>query len=153
VPVGMVTMGSPVALFMLRKPELLNQLGNWRYLCPQAFLRPHSPQDLRWPQAGMVWRWLNFLHPADLVAHRLEPYYNTSQLAAGPDCPPLRFVEDVDVWEQYHCPATDPVSAHSCYWHLPQLKQRIGALLAERLLALHHAHDAGKGSYIPPSPL
>jgi hypothetical protein len=132
-PVGMATMGSPIALFLFRKPALLDDTDLWRTACPAAFAQSGA---LETPAGALRWRWQNFWHPSDFVAHRLEPLFNTGYPMAGPASAPAgagsKFVEDVktSAW------ARSPVSAHSTYWTNPAVLTRIAAQLAEVLTAL-----------------
>lgn len=121
-PVGLVTMGSPIALFLFRKPPLLDDTNLWTKACPAAFAQNGA---LDTPVGTLRWRWQNFWHSADFVAHRLEPLFNTGY-------PATKFVEDVktSAW------AREPISAHSTYWTNPTILRRIAAQLADALVTL-----------------
>jgi len=110
-PVGMATMGSPISLFLFRKPSLLDSTDLWTEACPAAFAQAGALET----SAGMLrWRWQNFWHSADFVAHHLEPLFNRGYPAApAPGQAPMKFVEDVK--------AREPISAHSTYWTNPAL--------------------------------
>lgn len=121
-PVGMITMGSPIALFLFRKPPLLDDTNLWTKACPAAFTQNGA---LETPVGSLRWRWQNFWHSADFVAHRLEPLFNNGY-------PATKFVEDVktSAW------AREPISAHSTYWTNPTILRRIAAQLADALVTL-----------------
>jgi hypothetical protein len=124
--VGMATFGSPIALFLFRKPELLKRRDLWREACPPEFEETGISGKFRW-------EWTNFWHTADFVAHRLEPLFNRDfPLNSVKDSPTRLFVEDVRVRR----PVRDPISAHSEYWEDPAVIERIAAQLAECLKAL-----------------
>ena len=125
-PLGMVTMGSPIALFVFRKPSLLVRKNLWEEACPVAFQASGFVGTLRW-------RWQNFWHPSDLVAHRLEPLFNDGYpQQPSPARPRLKFVEDVKSWAW----ARGPISAHSTYWTNPRVLRRISEHVADILVAL-----------------
>lgn len=129
-PAGMVTMGSPIAIFLFRKPSLLDKTNLWTEACPAAFAQDGT---LETPIGPLGWCWLNFWHPADFVAHRLEPLFDTGYPATGTSRrPPSKFVEDVRTraW------ARGPILAHSTYWTDPSVLKRIAAQLADSLAAL-----------------
>jgi len=121
-PVGMVTLGSPIALFLFRKPSILTRTDLWEEACPPPFQATGAQGRLRW-------RWQNFWHPSDLVAHRLEPLFDQGYPPSGGR---LRFVEDIKTWAR----ARDPVSAHSTYWTNPAVLRRISEHLADVLVHL-----------------
>lgn len=125
-PLGMVTMGSPIALFVFRKPSLLDRKNLWEEACPVAFQTSGFLGTLRW-------RWQNFWHPSDLVAHRLQPLFNEGYPRQPP--PTLsrqKFVEDIKSWAW----ARGPISAHSTYWTNPAVLKRIAEHVADVLIAL-----------------
>jgi len=119
-PVGMITLGSPIALFLFRKPSILARRDLWKDACPPPFQATGLQGRLRW-------RWQNFWHPSDLVAHRLEPLFDQGYPPSGGR---LKFVEDVKTW----APARDPVSAHATYWTNPAVLRRISEHLADVLV-------------------
>ena len=125
-PLGMVTMGSPIALFVFRKPSLLDRTNLWEEACPVTFQTDGF--------LGLVrWRWQNFWHPSDPVAHRLEPLFNDGYpLGPSPARPGVKFVEDVKSWAW----AREPLSAHSTYWTNPAVLRRISEQVADVLIAL-----------------
>jgi hypothetical protein len=120
-PLGIITLGSPIALFLFRKPEVTTRRDLWRTTLPPLF-----GEDGAFAPSGdrLRWRWQNFWHGADFVAHRLEPFFD--------DGYPGKFVEDVRI----HPLAEGPVAAHSTYWTDQHVIGRIGQQLAEVLLAL-----------------
>ncbi|GEM_PF-5017707 len=122
-PVGMATMGSPIALFLFRKPEVLRQRNLWTLACPPPFAETGAMTTAA--GASLRWRWQNFWHAADFVAHRLGPVFNEGY-------PGGRFVEDVRV----RPPAPDPIDAHSTYWTDRTVVDRIAAHLADILISL-----------------
>lgn len=125
-PLGMITMGSPIALFVFRKPSLLDRKNLWEEACPAAFQPSGFLGTLRW-------RWQNFWHPSDFVAHRLEALFNEGYpTRRSPAAPRLKFVEDVKTraW------ARGPISAHSTYWTNPAILKRISEHVADVLVAL-----------------
>ncbi len=120
-PLGMVTLGSPIALFLFRKPEVTMRRDLWRITLPPLF----GEDGAFAPSGGRLrWRWQNFWHGADFVAHRLEPFFDDGYRG--------KFVEDVRI----HPLADGPVAAHSTYWTDPHVIERIGQQLAETLLTL-----------------
>ena len=121
-PVGMITLGSPIALFLFRKPSILDRRDLWEEACPPPFQATGLHGRLRW-------RWQNFWHPSDLVAHRLEPFFDQGYPPSGGR---LKFVEDVKTWAR----ARDPVSAHGTYWTNPAVLRRISQHLADVLVDL-----------------
>ena len=121
-PVGMITLGSPIALFLFRKPSILDRRDLWEEACPPPFQATGLHGRLRW-------RWQNFWHPSDLVAHRLEPFFDQGYPPSGGR---LKFVEDVKTWAR----ARDPVSAHGTYWTNPAVLRRISEHLADVLVDL-----------------
>lgn len=123
-PLGVVTLGSPIALFLFRKPEAAAGRSDWKYACPPEF------RDLGETQ-GLRWRWRNFWHPSDMVAHRLGPLFNEG-FPPGDRDPGRKFVEDVKIQP----PVRDPVSAHASYWGHRTVIDRVGAHLAECVIAL-----------------
>jgi hypothetical protein len=125
-PLGMVTMGSPIALFVFRKPSLLDHTNLWEEACPVPFQTDGFLGALRW-------RWQNFWHPSDPVAHRLEPLFNAGYPPGpSPARPHVKFVEDVKSWAW----AREPLSAHSTYWTNPAVLKRISEHVADVLIAL-----------------
>jgi hypothetical protein len=124
-PVGMITLGSPIALFLFRKPDLATRDNLWKDACPPAFsangvVKTHTGRDL-------CWRWQNFWHASDFVAHRLSPLFN-----AGYPGRDYKFVDD----ERTYSRARDPVSAHATYWTEWKVLDRIGEHVAGVLNAL-----------------
>ena len=125
-PLGMVTMGSPIALFVFRKPSLLDRKNLWEEACPAAFQPNGFLGTLRW-------RWQNFWHPSDFVAHRLEALFNEGYPGQRSPAPTgLKFVEDVKTRAR----AREPISAHSTYWTNPAILKRISEHVADVLVAL-----------------
>ena len=125
-PLAMITMGSPIALFVFRKPSLLDRKNLWEEACPAAFQPTGFLGTLRW-------RWQNFWHPSDFVAHRLEALFNEGYPGQRSPAPTrLKFVEDVKTraW------AREPISAHSTYWTNPAILKRISEHVADVLVAL-----------------
>jgi hypothetical protein len=135
---GMHTFGSPIALFMFRKPELLTAESlkgrtNWKGLLPLAFQQEgtHVTYALRW-----VWK--NYWHPADFVAHRVEELFlGSEQQAEGAGSPPgWTMVEDVSV----NAPVAHPIAAHSCYWSHSKVIAGIADHVAQCLKAVSPPH-------------
>ncbi len=113
-------------LFVFRKPSLLVRRNLWEEACPVAFQPSGFVGTLRW-------RWQNFWHPSDLIAHRLEPLFNDGYpQQPSPAHPRLKFVEDVKSWAW----ARGPISAHSTYWTNPRVLRRISEHVADVLVAL-----------------
>ncbi len=123
-PLGVITLGSPIAVFLFRKPEAAVGRSDWQYACPPEFRDRGETQGLRW-------RWRNFWHPSDMVAHRLEPLFNQGFPPGDLDSG-KKFVEDVKIQP----PIRDPVSAHASYWDHRTVIGRVGAHLAECVIAL-----------------
>jgi hypothetical protein len=137
-PVGMITMGSPIAFFLFRKPKLFAgspaaHRDLWKALWPQK----EAGQDRR---NGVKWRWQNFWHPADFVAHRLTPLYSQGFLDA--DGKPRSFVTDVKVSQAVQ----GPIHAHSSYWGNPTVHRLIGEQLAQALIDLNPPPQSTTGS-------
>jgi len=123
-PLGVVTLGSPIAVFLFRKPEAAAGQSGWKWICPPEF-RDHGETR------GLQWRWRNFWHHCDMVAHRLEPVFNEG-FPPGDHDSAKRFVEDVRIQP----PVRDPVSAHASYWDHRAVIGRVGAHLAECVIVL-----------------
>ena len=132
-PVGMVSFGSPIALFLFRNYQ---QLGGqhgpkskpndlWRFACPPSFRR-----DGQWQ--GITWRWQNFWHAADFVGHRLSPLY-AQGYPTQPSDQAEPFVRDV---RMKHL-VSHPVDAHMSYWQSRCMVQQIGLQLAVTLLQMN----------------
>ena len=117
--VGMATFGSPISLFMFRKPELASRRNLWALA--------HQPEFVKGVWGKVKWSWKNFWHASDFVAHRLEPLFNE-----GYDGPGGKFVEDVRIWRR----VKGPITAHSCYWEEERVIDQIGRQVAECLKAL-----------------
>jgi len=132
-PVGMVTFGSPISLFLFRKPGILADPQNtidkpddlWRHVCPREFRRSGS-----W--GGVSWRWQNFWHAADVVAHRTEPLFNSGFPLAA-QTPAMPFVRDV----RLRCCVSDPIDAHSRYWENEATIRLIGRQVAATLCEMN----------------
>lgn len=124
-PVGMVTMGSPIALFLFRKPSIVDRTDLWKEACPKPFGESGCVGGLRW-------RWQNFWHSSDLVAHRVEPLFNDGYPVHPSPDGGARFVEDVKT----AAPTRDPLSAHQTYWTDPAVLARISQHLVDVLTAL-----------------
>lgn len=132
-PVGMITFGSPISLFLFRKPGILTDPRNvnykprdlWRYICPSEYRQTGD-----W--GGVSWRWQNFWHTADVVAHRMEPLFNAGfPLAAR--SPERRFVQDI----RLRCCVGDPIDAHSKYWENEATIRLIGRQVAATLCEMN----------------
>ncbi len=124
-PVGMITLGSPIALFLFRKPTVAARNDLWREACPIGF-RTSGTVKTRTGSA-LRWRWQNFWHASDFVAHRLAPLFNVGYPGV-----PGQFVED----ERTYARAGGPISAHSTYWTERAVLDRIGEHVSEILSAL-----------------
>lgn len=129
--VGMFTYGSPIALFLFRN---LNKLVStcsglldcsvlFRALCPPEFSgAPPAKDNEEAPTAETGcpgWRWLNFWHYNDFVAHRLEALLNpggTPQFRQG------KFVEDKGM----NYASAGPISAHSGYFNQRVVWRHLG---------------------------
>lgn len=125
-PVGLVTFGSPIALFLFRKPDLLTTKAGslWEEACPRMFSASGAIETLT--QAEVHWRWQNFWHHADFIAHRLQPLFAAGFPGGG------QFVEDTLITP----PVEGPIDAHSSYWTNQTVLDGIGRQLAEILVAL-----------------
>lgn len=119
-PVGFVSMGSPISLFAFRKPALAGRADMWREALPPEFAGNSPGSSALRP--GLRWRWLNFWHSSDFVAHRLERMFNQ-------DWPAGKFVEDV----RSTAASAGPIGAHASYWNDRAVLERIGTLVAELL--------------------
>lgn len=124
-PVGMVTFGAPVPVFMFRNPDQFKDHGRnpeklalWKNVCPPGF-----HEDGTWQ--GITWRWQNFWHSADFVAHRMESLFNDDFPVADGGTP-IQFVTDVKRNTRVH----HPIEAHSSYWTNPKVINAIADQLA-----------------------
>lgn len=122
-PIGMITFGSPVAVFLFRDPSVARRQDGWQTACPPDFSQTGEYQGLRW-------RWQNFWHASDFVAHRLEPFFNAGFPPPGPRS--SKFVDDIKTRR----PALHPVEAHSSYWSDHQVVRTTGFHVAECVIAL-----------------
>jgi hypothetical protein len=114
-PVGLCTFGAPISFFMFRDPPGIDPARAFACCCPPMFKQTGKQGKVRW-------RWLNFWHSSDPVAHRLAP------LVQAVGWPPGRmFVEDV----RLRYPAPQPVAAHLLYWRQAALVEQFAAQLAE----------------------
>lgn len=122
-PLGMVTMGSPISLFLFRKPALAKRRNLWSEALPGIF-------DLTGIFATptnheMRWRWQNFWHPADFVAHRIGPFFNTGYQGGT-------FVTDTRITPMVR----SAIHAHGSYQTHPRVMNRIAEHLAHVLMTL-----------------
>ncbi len=122
-PLGMITMGSPISLFLFRKPALTGRRDLWREALPGIF----GPEGIFTTpiEHEVRWRWQNFWHPADFVAHRIGVFFNKEYSRDA-------FVVDTRISP----PVRSAIHAHGCYQTHPRVMSQIAEQLAQVLTAL-----------------